>query len=152
MPSPLLKPAEVVKSAISTAARLLVPVRPKPNQPPAPVSSTAPSDGGPAPRAGRIGKYDEPLTALVARRPGVTVAQAAEELEVDPTALYPVIRRLEARDELAKQGRQLHPPLRAGGAPSRVDGLERLWCEQGHLWDRPRARGPKPKRCPEHRR
>lgn len=96
-------------------------------------------------------KYDQPLTALVVRRPGVTVAQAAEELRVDATALYPVIRRLEARGELAKHGRGLQPIPRAGGASSKGDALEGLWCEQGHWWNRTRAHGPKPKRCPEHR-
>ena len=61
-------------------------------------------------RGGRAGKYDEALTQLVARRPGVTVAQAAEELGVDATALYPPIRRLEAAGALVKLGRELHPP------------------------------------------
>ncbi len=43
-------------------------------------------------------------------RPGITVAQAAAELGVPATALYPVIRRLETRAALVKLGRELHPP------------------------------------------
>lgn len=50
------------------------------------------------------------LTQLLARRPGVTVAQAANELDVDSTALYPPIWRLEAAGALVKLGRELHPP------------------------------------------
>ncbi|MBA2716448.1 MAG: hypothetical protein H0U51_05235 [Propionibacteriales bacterium] len=61
-------------------------------------------------RGGRAGKYDVVLTQLVARRPGVTVTQAAEQLGVDATALYPPIRRLEAAGALVKRGRELHPP------------------------------------------
>jgi transposase-like protein len=38
------------------------------------------------------------------------VAQAAREIGVDPTALYPVIRRLEQLGRLRKLGRELHPP------------------------------------------
>lgn len=102
-------------------------------------------------RPGRVGKHDEALISLVVRRPGVTVAQAAGELDVHPTALYPVIRRLEVRGQLAKRGRGLHPTLTNGGQPSKSDEHERLWCEQGHWWERPRTRGPKPKHCPDHR-
>jgi len=46
----------------------------------------------------------------VTANPGLTVAQAAGELGVPATALYPVIRRLEARGALVKLGRELHPP------------------------------------------
>ena len=64
----------------------------------------------PPPSRGRARKYDEALTQLVARRPGVTVAESAQELGVDATALYPPIRRLEAIGALVKVGRELHPP------------------------------------------
>jgi len=36
--------------------------------------------------------------------------QAAQELGVDATALYPPIRRLEAAGALVKLGRELHLP------------------------------------------
>jgi hypothetical protein len=42
-------------------------------------------------------------------RPGLTVRQAAQELGVDPTGLYPVVRRLEKRGDLRKNGRALEP-------------------------------------------
>jgi len=49
-------------------------------------------------------RYDAPLIALVVARPGITVAQAAQEIGVDATALYPVIRRLEQHGRLRKLG------------------------------------------------
>ena len=78
---------------------------------PAPVAGdvAAPAASSPAPAASRTGKYDAALTAVVSARPGVTVAQAAAELGVPATALYPVIRRLETRAALVKLGRELHP-------------------------------------------
>ncbi|MGI8622984.1 MAG: hypothetical protein ACR2NB_05745 [Solirubrobacteraceae bacterium] len=66
-----------------------------------------------APRASRAGKYDEPLLTLITTRPGITVAQAAEELGVPATALYPTIRRLQPAGQLIKRGRELHPAGRA---------------------------------------
>ena len=79
----------------------------------APAGADAPPLSSPAKRGAssgaRIGKYDGPLTQLVVRRPGVTVAEAAAELGVAATALYPVIRRLEATGTLVKRGRGLHP-------------------------------------------
>jgi hypothetical protein len=77
---------------------------------PAPVAAEAPAASSPAPAASRAGKYDAALTAVVSVRPGITVAQAAAELGVPATALYPVIRRLETRAALVKLGRELHPP------------------------------------------
>lgn len=79
----------------------------RPAEPPSTPSTTAAPT---KPGRGRQGKYDEALTQLVARRPGITVAQAAQELGVDATALYPPIRRLEAAGALVKLGRELHPP------------------------------------------
>lgn len=58
----------------------------------------------------RPGKYEQPLVALATARPGVTVAEAADELDVPATALYPALRRLQERGELVKRGRGLHPP------------------------------------------
>jgi DNA-binding MarR family transcriptional regulator len=37
----------------------------------------------------------------------VTVAEAGKALKVDPTSLYRVVRRLEERGEIRKNGRQL---------------------------------------------
>ena len=47
--------------------------------------------------------------ALVAERPGLTVAQLATELAVDRTALYRVIRRLEDDGRVVKRGATVHP-------------------------------------------
>lgn len=59
---------------------------------------------GVAPRQ-RVGRYD---AQLVEERPGITVAQAAASIGVHPTALYPIIKRLEARGRISKRGRELH--------------------------------------------
>lgn len=60
---------------------------------------------------GRLpGKYEQPLVELATARPGVTVAEAADELAVAATALYPTLRRLQERGALVKRGRGLHPP------------------------------------------
>jgi transcriptional regulator with GAF, ATPase, and Fis domain len=55
------------------------------------------------------GQRGEQLLALVRERPGVTVAEAGKALGVDPTGLYRVVSRLEARGELRKNGRSLEP-------------------------------------------
>lgn len=96
----LTKPLRLARGVANAALRL---TGSQPQEPSTPTKRPA------APTRGRAGKYDQSLTQLVARRPGVTVAQAAQELDVDATALYPVIRRLEARGALVKLGRELHP-------------------------------------------
>lgn len=81
--------------------------------PPAPASAKTASPPTAAPPSSpprRLGKYDAQLIALAVARPGITVAQAAREIGVDATALYPVIRRLEQLGRLRKLGRELHPP------------------------------------------
>jgi len=145
-------PSKLIKSATSAAVQLLGANRPSVGNQAEPVVMLTPPVPEHAPRAARVGKYDQALTSFVVRRPGVTVAQAAEELGVDPTALYPVIRRLEAHGQLVKRGRGLQPVLAGDGqSPKSRREIERLWCNQGHWWERARARGPKPKRCPDHR-
>ena len=73
----------------------------------------APPRRGPAP-AGDGGtravgaRRREEVVALVAAKPGLTVAQLAAELSVDRTALYRVIRRLEADGRIVKRGATLH--------------------------------------------
>ena len=72
----------------------------------------------PAPRARRrsdgatqaVGaRRREEVAGLVARQPGLTVAQLAAELDVDRTALYRVIRRLEADGRVVKEGATIRP-------------------------------------------
>ena len=148
VPRLLAQPVETVKKLVAAAGRLAGST----TMTPVPAEPVAPPPAGAVQRSERVGRYDEPLTALVRRRPGVTVAQAAEALEVHPTALYPVIRRLEARGEVIKRGRELHPAARKARSVQPADGqLERLWCEEGHWWERPPTRGRKPRRCTEHR-
>jgi len=53
------------------------------------------------------GQRGEQLVELVRARPGITVREAATEFGVDPTSLYRVVRRLEERGELRKNGRNL---------------------------------------------
>jgi DNA-binding NtrC family response regulator len=84
------------------------PPTPKPAapRPPAPTAASASTT---ASARGQRGKYDQQLTEVVAARPGITVAQAAQRIGVHPTALYPVIKRLETHGRLVKRGRELHP-------------------------------------------
>ena len=64
-------------------------------------------------RAGRTtgspGQRREQLLALVRERPGITVAEAGKEFGIDPTSLYRVVRRLEERGEVRKNGPKLEP-------------------------------------------
>jgi len=53
------------------------------------------------------GQRGQQLVELVRARPGITVREAGAELGVDPTSLYRVVRRLEERGELRKNGRNL---------------------------------------------
>src|SRR4051794_36385891 len=55
------------------------------------------------------GQRQQQLLDLVRTKPGVTVRDAAAELGVDPTGLYRVVRRLEERGDVRKNGRQLEP-------------------------------------------
>ncbi|MEV4421953.1 type IV toxin-antitoxin system AbiEi family antitoxin domain-containing protein [Patulibacter sp. NPDC049589] len=46
---------------------------------------------------------------MATAQPGVTVAQAAQQIGVPATSLYPTIRRLQEQNRLAKRGRGLFP-------------------------------------------
>ena len=156
-----ISPVELVKEAkaivvrlggvMRTTPRLESPPQTRPAPAPAPVAplsdtkpaATAPAAPGAAKPARRVGKYDDRLAELAEEQPGILVVEAAKEIGVDATALYPVIRRLETQGRLVKRGRELHPPS--------AGNQEQLWCEVGHTWTRPTVRGRKPKRCPEHR-
>jgi DNA-binding Lrp family transcriptional regulator len=46
---------------------------------------------------------------LVGERPGISVSELGKELGVDPTGLYQIVRRLEARGLIRKEGMQLQP-------------------------------------------
>jgi len=72
-----------------------------------------PDERKPAARAPRVSARDVDRPARVARlvadRPGITVAEVARELGVDATGLYRVVRRLEQRGQVRKDGTGLHP-------------------------------------------
>jgi len=72
---------------------------------PATATKAPAKPAGPA-RAGS-GQRGQQLVELVRARPGITVREAGAELGVDPTSLYRVVRRLEERGELRKNGRNL---------------------------------------------
>ena len=80
-------------------------------------SAAAKSSGRPSQKrsagAGRAtaspGQRGERLLALVRERPGITVAEAGKEFGVDPTSLYRVVKRLEERGEVRKDGPNLQP-------------------------------------------
>ena len=55
------------------------------------------------------GQRQHDVLRLVRERPGITVAELATELEVDATGLYGVVRRLQAKGEINKDGIQLRP-------------------------------------------
>ena len=44
------------------------------------------------------------MLELVSARPGITVSEIARELSVDPTGLYGIVRRLEGKGRLSKDG------------------------------------------------
>jgi len=94
---PLRAAAGVIRSVIKPRSA------PAPSRP---AAKATPGSSAPVPRAG---KHDAALTDLITRRPGLTVAQAASELDLQATSLYPVIRRLQTRGTLDKRGRELHP-------------------------------------------
>jgi len=80
----------------------------------APAGRTAKTQRKPAAsgtQATPAARSDRPdrVAALVADRPGITVAQVGKELEVDPTSLYRVVRKLEEDGRLVKKGRTLQP-------------------------------------------
>jgi hypothetical protein len=70
--------------------------------------ATASKAGGPRRPSGGGPGRDE-LMGVVARRPGITVAEMADQLEVAATALYRPVRELTDAGALIKRGRQLFP-------------------------------------------
>lgn len=54
--------------------------------------------------AARPGERERQLLELVAARPGITVSQVAGELGVDATGLYGIVRRLQGKGRLSKDG------------------------------------------------
>src|SRR4051794_10464814 len=72
-------------------------------------ASAAKRSAGSRRRAVAPGQRQQDVLRLVSDRPGITVAQLADELDVDATGLYGVVRRLQANGQLRKDGTALHP-------------------------------------------
>ena len=49
------------------------------------------------------------MLRLVRERPGITVAELAGELSVDATGLYGIVRRLQSKGQISKDGTRLQP-------------------------------------------
>jgi hypothetical protein len=104
---------EVTGDARTTPARRRRSAKPRRAAANAGTESAAPSRPRRSRPSGRAnaspGQRSEQLLALVRERPGITVRDAGKEFGVDPTSLYRVVRRLEERGELRKNGRNLEP-------------------------------------------
>jgi DNA-binding Lrp family transcriptional regulator len=88
---------------------------PRPAPTPAPRRAAAPrAKRAAAPKASgrassaRPGERQRQLLRLVAERPGITVPEIATALDVDPTGLYGIVRRLLKQGRLRKDGMHLH--------------------------------------------
>ena len=53
------------------------------------------------------GEREQQVLRLIGERPGITVPQIASELGVDATNVYGVVRRLEGKGHLRKDGMEL---------------------------------------------
>ena len=98
------------KSTAATKATAAAKPRPK-------ATAAAPPKRKPSARkraAAAPGQRQQDVLRLVRERPGVTVAELAAELGVDATGLYGVVRRLQSKGEITKDGMQLRPVDLAG--------------------------------------
>jgi DNA-binding NarL/FixJ family response regulator len=53
------------------------------------------------------GSRERDVVRLVSERPGISVPEIARELNVDPTGLYAIVRRLTAKGQMRKDGTKL---------------------------------------------
>jgi DNA-binding NarL/FixJ family response regulator len=58
-------------------------------------------------RAVAPGSRERDVVRLVGERPGISVPEIARELNVDPTGLYAIVRRLTAKGQMRKEGTKL---------------------------------------------
>jgi hypothetical protein len=65
--------------------------------------------GKPRRNAAAPGSRQQDVLRLVGERPGISVPELGRELGVDPTGLYQIVRRLEGRGLVRKEGRELRP-------------------------------------------
>lgn len=71
-------------------------------------ASAAGSKAKPSGREGSAAR-DQRVLAIVQATPGVTVAEVAKQLDVAPSSLYRVVRKLTRERVLVKRGLALHP-------------------------------------------
>lgn len=114
------------KAATGRSARSRAPVGAAEKTSAAPAGRT--SGRRPTPRrrtrsrrgAATPGSRQQDVLRLVNERPGISVPELGRELGVDPTGLYQIVRRLEGRGAIRKDGRQLQPVAE----PAVVTGAE----------------------------
>jgi hypothetical protein len=70
----------------------------------------------------RPGARQQQLIDLVTARPGITVPEIAAGLDVDPTGLYGIVRRLQASQEIQKIGMGLYIAGHQPSAPGVAGG------------------------------
>jgi transposase-like protein len=83
---------------------------PKAKPKPAAATRRAGGESSARPRtAAAPGRRQQDVLRLVRERPGITVAELATELGVDATGLYGVVRRLQSKGQISKDGTRLQP-------------------------------------------
>lgn len=65
------------------------------------------SSGSRRRNAAAPGSRERDVVRLVGERPGISVPEIARELNVDPTGLYAIVRRLTAKGQMRKDGTKL---------------------------------------------
>jgi hypothetical protein len=107
-------PADASTDATSQPRRSAAASKPKPK-------AKATGGGKPTSRSRRNaaapGQREHDVLRLVSERPGITVAELAQELSVDATGLYGVVRRLQTKGQITKDGTALHPITEAASTP-----------------------------------
>src|SRR5919108_6306126 len=104
---PAAKPRAAKRTASTPASKPAATTKPKP------AAARGPSaDRKPRARrrtAAAPGQRQQDVLQLVRERPGITVAELAGELRVDATGLYGVVRRLQRKGQISKDGTRLQP-------------------------------------------
>jgi hypothetical protein len=83
-------------------------------------TSAKPKPGARKRSAAAPGQREQDVLRVVGERPGVTVRELATELGVDATGLYGVVRRLEGKGQISKDGTQLRR-IEAGAPTAEAD-------------------------------
>lgn len=134
-PSPRRKPTarrSAKRAARSSKPAAAAKAKPRAKSKPKPAATAKPkatadrtAKAKPKPRARKRsaaapGQREQDVLRLVGERPGVTVAELAAELQVEATGLYGVVRRLQGKGQIIKDGTQLRAadaPASAGDGP-----------------------------------